>query len=197
MSFHQNNPNKIFAEEWKELQEAVKDASHDYHLMTLSTSVNNKPKTRTVVLRYVNKKKYVLSFHTDTRSPKYEQIKDNPDVSALFYTLNKRTQLRIVGKAGLCTDKKLLETKWLGMNKNSRECYLGEIAPSGKIPDEKIVNEVIYSDQKPGPLSGFKNFTRIDIEISSLEILRLHHLGHKRLLCDLEKNPIEFHWIAS
>ena len=62
MSFHENNPKKIFSDEWKELQNAVKDASHDYHLMTLSTSTNDKPESRTVVLRHVDKKNYLLSI---------------------------------------------------------------------------------------------------------------------------------------
>ena len=135
MSFHENNPKKIFSDEWKELQIAVKDASHDYHLMTLSTSTNNKPESRTVVLRHADQENYLLCFHTDTRSPKYDQLKNNPDVSILFYSVNKRTQLRITGQASHCEDDELLESKWMGMNKNSKECYLGEIAPSEKIPN--------------------------------------------------------------
>ena len=197
MSFHENNPKKIFSAEWKELQNAVKDASHDYHLMTLSTSTNNKPESRTVVLRHVDKEDYLLSFHTDTRSPKYDQLKSNPDVSIIFYSVNKRTQLRITGNASDCKDDKLLESKWMSMNKNSKECYLGEIAPSGKIPEGEIINKVVTEEQDMSPLMGIKNFARINIKIASIEILRLHHLGHKRLFCNLEKNPIDYQWLAS
>jgi pyridoxamine 5'-phosphate oxidase len=197
VSFHQNNPNEIFTDEWKDLLEAVKDASHDYHLMTLSTSSNNKPDLRTVVLRDVNKKEHSLSFHTDARSPKYDQIQINPSVSALFYSVTKRTQLRVSGQASLCLDDKLLKSKWLGMNKNSKECYLGKIAPSQKIPNGQIINEVISENKDKNPLLGLENFTRINIKISSMEILRLHHLGHKRLSCNLEKYPVEYNWLAS
>jgi len=197
VSFNENNPKKIFSDEWKELQIAVKDASHDYHLMTLSTSTNNKPESRTVVLRHADQENYLLCFHTDTRSPKYDQLKNNPDVSILFYSVNKRTQLRIIGQASHCEDDELLESKWMGMNKNSRECYLGEIAPSEKIPNGKIINEVINKGQYTNKFLGLENFTRIDIKISSIEILRLHHLGHKRLFCNLEKNPIDYQWLAS
>ena len=191
MSFHQNNPDEILKEELNDLHSAVKDASHEYHLFTIATLNNKIPEIRTVVLRDFNFEKYKISFHTDTRSPKYSQIKSNPAISALFYSTQKRTQLRLHGNATICKDKNLLNTLWSNLNKDSRECYKGEVPPSGNIPKPKIINDTSRN------MSGFENFSRISIEIGSIEILRLHHLGHKRLLCDISKNPIEFQWIAS
>jgi len=191
MSFHQNNPNEIIKEELNDLHSAVKDAVHEYHLFTVATINDKIPEIRTVVLRDFNFEKYQISFHTDTRSPKYNQVKSNPAISALFYSTQKRTQLRLHGNATICKDQNLLNTLWNNLNKDSKQCYQGEIPPSGNIPKSKIIND-ISSD-----MSGFKNFSRISIEIFSVEILRLHHLGHKRLLCDVSKNPIEFQWIAS
>ncbi len=191
MSFHQNKPDEIFKEELNDLHSAVKDAGHDYHLFTIATINDKIPEIRTVVLRDLNIKKYQISFHTDTRSPKYSQVKSNPAISALFYSTQKRTQLRLHGNATICKDQNLLNTLWNNLNKDSKQCYQGEIPPSGNIPKSKIINDT-SSD-----MSGFKNFSRISIEIFSVEILRLHHLGHKRLLCDVSKNPIEFQWIAS
>ena len=144
-----------------------------------------------MVLRDFNIKKYQISFHTDTRSPKYSQVKSNPAISALFYSTQKRTQLRLHGNATICKDKNLLNTLWSNLNKDSRECYQGEVPPSGNIPKPKIINDTSRN------MSGVENFSRISIEISSVEILRLHHLGHKRLLCDISKDPVEFQWIAS
>ena len=144
-----------------------------------------------MVLRDFNIKKYQISFHTDTRSPKYSQVKSNPAISALFYSTQKRTQLRLHGNAIICKDQNLLNTLWSNLNKDSRECYQGEVPPSGNIPKSKIINDT------SSEMSGFENFSRVSIEISTIEILRLHHLGHKRLLCDVLKDPIEFQWIAS
>ena len=191
MSFHQNKPDEILKEERNDLHSAVKDAGHEYHLFTIATVNDKVPEIRTVVLRDFNIKKYQISFHTDTRSPKYSQVKSNPAISALFYSTQKRTQLRLHGNATICKDKNLLNTLWSNLNKDSRECYQGEIPPSGNIPKSKIINDT------SSEMSGFENFSRISIEISTIEILRLHHLGHKRLLCDVSKNPIEFQWIAS
>ena len=191
MSFHQNNPNEILEEEINDLHSAIKDAAHEYHLFTIATIDDKTPGIRTVVLRDFDIKKYQLSFHTDTRSPKYDQIKLNPAVSALFYDTIKRTQLRVHGNAKICKDQKLLEKLWNRLNKDSKECYQGKVPPSGNIPDSKIINET------SSELSGFKNFSRISVNISTIEVLRLHHLGHKRLLCDVSKDPIDFQWIAS
>ena len=191
MSFHQNKPDEILNEELNDLHSAVKDAGHEYHLFTVATINDKIPEIRTVVLRDFNTKKYQISFHTDTRSPKYSQVKSNPAISALFYSTQKRTQLRLHGNATICKDQNLLNTLWNNINKDSKQCYQGEIPPSGNIPKSKIINDT------SSEMSGFENFSRISIEISSIEILRLHHLGHKRLLCNVSKNPIEFQWIAS
>ena len=191
MSFHQNKPDEIFKEELNDLHSAVKDAGHDYHLFTIATVNDKTPEIRTVVLRDFNIKKYQISFHTDARSPKYSQVKSNPAISALFYSTQKRTQLRIHGNATICKDQNLLNTLWSKLNKDSRECYQGEVPPSGNIPKSKIINDT-FSE-----MSGFENFSRVSIEISTIEILRLHHLGHKRLLCDVLKDPIDYQWLAS
>ena len=191
MSFHQNKPDEIFKEELNDLHSAVKDAGHDYHLFTIATVNDKTPEIRTVVLRDFNIKKYQISFHTDARSPKYSQVKSNPAISALFYSTQKRTQLRIHGNAIICKDQNLLNMLWSNLNKDSRECYQGEVPPSGNIPKSKIINDT------SSRMSGFENFSRISVEIGSIEILKLHHLGHKRLLCDISKDPVEFQWIAS
>ena len=191
MSFHQNKPDEILKEERNDLHSAVKDAGHEYHLFTIATVNDKVPEIRTVVLRDFNIKKYIISFHTDTRSPKYSQVKSNPAISALFYSTQKRTQLRLHGNATICKDQNLLNTLWSNLNKDSRQCYQGEVPPSGNIPKSKIINDT------SSEMSGFENFSRVSIEISTIEILRLHHLGHKRLLCDISKDPVEFQWIAS
>lgn len=197
MTNDQNNPEEIFQEELQDLYNAVKDTAHDYHLFTVATSSNNIPEIRTVVLRDVNLDNYKISFHTDTRSPKYNQLVKNSSVSALFYSISKRTQIRIKGKAEASNDKKLLTSLWSKLSKDSKECYQGKISPSGIIPDTKIFNDIIDDPDVDIDNKGFENFSRIKINVSSFEILRLHHLGHKRLFCDLSKNNTTFQWIAS
>ena len=130
MSIDQNNPEDIFLEELQDLHSAVKDAAHEYHLFTVATSSNDTPELRTVVLRDIDLDNYKISFHTDSRSPKYNHLIKNSSVSALFYSISKRTQIRIKGNAEASKDKKLLSSLWDKLSKDSKECYQGEIPPS-------------------------------------------------------------------
>ena len=193
-----NNSLEIMKNEWAELLKAVKDAEHNYHLFAISTANGNKPELRTVVLRAVDVDKYRISFHTDTRSPKYQQILNNPAVSALFYDPEKRIQLRIKGLASPNDDIIQLKKLWNKLNKDSRQCYQGDISPSDPLPNNIMINPIpdknsnIYSKDY-----GFKNFARIIVQVSHIEILMLHHLGHKRLKCKLNCSPIETNWLAS
>ena len=142
--------------------------------------------------------KYIISFHTDTRSPKYKQILNNPAISALFYDPVRRIQLRVKGSASPSDDKNLLKTLWSKLNKDSRQCYQGDLAPSDPLPNDIIINQI--SDKRSDTdksVYGFENFTRITIQVSEIEILMLHHLGHKRLKCKLNCEPIETQWLAS
>jgi len=192
------NTLEIMKNEWNELLKAVKDAAHDYHLFALSTTDGNKPELRTVVLREVDNDKYRISFHTDTRSPKYQQILNNPSISALFYDPVRRIQLRVKGLAAPSDDKILLKTLWSKLNKDSRQCYQGDLAPSDALPNDIIINQIPdKSSDSDKNVYGFENFTRITIQVSEIEILMLHHLGHKRLKCKLDCDPIETQWLAS
>ena len=193
-----NNTLEIMKNEWDELLKAVKDATHVYHLFALSTVDGNKPELRTVVLREVDNDKYRISFHTDTRSPKYKQILDNPTISALFYDPVRRIQLRVKGSASPSDDKSLLKTLWSKLNKDSRQCYQGELAPSDPLPKDIMINQIPdKSSDTDKNMYGFENFSRITIQVADIEMLMLHHLGHKRLKCKLNCDPIETQWLAS
>jgi Pyridoxamine-phosphate oxidase len=112
MDFKNNNPNDIFSSQWNQLELAVKEAKHNYHLFALSTIDRDSSDIRTVVLRNVNKKDHSISFHTDIRSPKFKQITKNPNVSVLFYDVQARTQIKMVGTASICGDEDMLKSLW-------------------------------------------------------------------------------------
>ena len=193
MNFKNNNPNDIFSNQWNQLELAVKDAKHNYHLFALSTIDANSPDVRTVVLRNVNKNTYSISFHTDIRSPKFKQITKNPNVSVLFYDVQARTQIRMVGTASICGDEDMLKSLWGKLSKESKECYMGEVAPSDPLNGKTIINKI----KEKSVDEGYNNFSRVTIRISKMEILLLHHLGHRRIEFKLDgKTPVH-QWLAS
>ena len=193
MDFKNNNPSDIYSNQWEQLKLAVKDPKHNYHLFALSTIDTNSPNIRTVVLRNVNENEHFISFHTDIRSPKFTQITKNPNVSGLFYDIQSRTQIRMIGTASVCDDEKILRSLWDKLSKDSKECYMGEIAPSHPLNGETIINKLERND----PDQGYINFTRVDIYVSKMEVLLLHHLGHRRIEFKLDNNGYNHRWLAS
>ena len=193
MDFKNNNPDDIFLSQWNQLELAVKEAKHNYHLFTLSTIDRDSSDIRTVVLRSVNKKDHTISFHTDIRSPKFKQITRNPNVSVLFYDVQARTQIRMLGTASICGDEDMLKSLWERLSKESKECYMGEIAPSGSLHGRTTMNKI----KRTNPDSGYNNFARVTVHISKMDVLLLHHLGHRRIEFKLDgKRPVH-QWLAS
>ncbi len=193
MDFKNNNPNDILSHHWNQLELAVKDAKHNYHLFALSTIDTNSPDIRTVVLRNVNINDYSISFHTDIRSPKFKQITKNPIVSVLFYDIQARTQIRMAGISSICGDGNILNALWNKLSKESKECYMGEIAPSDPLKGKKIFNKIVVTNSD----EGYNNFTRVTIHISKMEVLMLHHLGHRRIEFNFDGNKVIHRWLAS
>ena len=193
MNFKNNNPNDIFSNQWNQLELAVKDAKHNYHLFALSTIDANSPDLRTVVLRNVNKNKYSISFHTDIRSPKFKQITKNPNVSVLFYDVQARTQIRMIGTASICGDEDMLKSLWGKLSKESKDCYMGKVPPSGPLHGRTTINKI----KETNPDDGYNNFARVTIHVSKMDVLLLHHLGHRRIEFKLDgKKPVH-QWLAS
>ena len=141
----------------------------------------------------MNKKDHSISFHTDIRSPKFKQITKNPNVSVLFYDVQARTQIRMVGTASICGDENILKSLWERLSKESKECYMDEIAPSGPLHGRTTINKI----KETNPDDGYNNFARVTIHVSKMDILLLHHLGHRRIEFKLGgKRPIH-QWLAS
>ena len=193
MDFKNNNPSDIYSNQWEQLKLAVKDPKHNYHLFALSTIDTNSPNIRTVVLRNVNENEHLISFHTDIRSPKFTQITKNQNVSGLFYDIQSRTQIRMIGTASVCDDEKILRSLWDKLSKDSKECYMGEVAPSDPLSGKTIINKI--KESKPD--DGYNNFTRVTIYISKMEVLLLHHLGHRRIEFKIDGNKLTHRWLAS
>ena len=76
------------------IQRAVKDRKSGFHNFVLATSFDNKPDARTVVLRGFNSEKMELSFHSDLRSQKINQLNKNKNVCLVFYDEKKKNSTK-------------------------------------------------------------------------------------------------------
>ena len=180
---------------WDELTLGLNSGKHPFHIFSVSTVKNNKPDSRTVVLRAVEKENKSISFHTDLRSKKVLQIKESENICALFYDKDSKIQLRIYGSASKETDSHLIKEKWNSSKEMSKLCYLNKIPPGEVINESK---DYFYGKEELNNIElGIKNFSIINIKISQIDWLSLNHEGHQRMLINYtSNNKIEFDWVA-
>ena len=81
------------------IQRGVKDRKSGFHNFVLATSsFKNEPDARTVVLRGFDSEKMEISFHSDLRSQKINQLIKNKNVCLVFYDEKKLKSLMLHNK---------------------------------------------------------------------------------------------------
>ena len=78
---HYDDLDLIYNEIWTSLIRGKKDSKSEFHQCYVSTYSDDYPSLRTVVLRHANKDNLTISFHTDIRSNKINNINDNSELS--------------------------------------------------------------------------------------------------------------------
>ncbi len=190
--FLQDNLDQVEKQIWDMLEKGVPSYKASFHYVSVATIAYDKPELRTVILRDVDVKNKEISFHTDLRSPKVAQLKNNNAVSFLFYDPETRMQLRCSGKATLHYKDAHAELAWGKSRLPSRLTYTN-ILPSGAdlpAPDLIDLNRTEVSEEELE--KAYDNFVVVTSKINQVDWLFLHYKGHRRALFDYVKNS--FQW---
>ncbi len=181
---------------WHRLVTGAQKSRHPFHTPSVASFSQEGISLRTVVLRKAIEETRELRFHTDIRSPKWEELSLNPTISALFYDANERIQLRIKGQAVLHVGNELTALAWEKTTLSSRRCYLTEFNPSS-FADQPTSGLSEALEQENFSLeeseSGYQNFGIVSIHVHSIDWLWLNHAGHRRAFFDYETG--EFQWM--
>lgn len=155
---------------WKELETGAREPDSGFHFLTLaSVDLQGKPQARTLVLRAVDREKRTLEFHTDTRSPKWQALAVNPEVTVLGYSA--KTQLRLQGTVELhAAHSAVAEAAWQRLSHRTQQTYAGA-APGGDIHNQS--NDVINAED---------NFGVLIIQINLLDWCLLARENNQRAL---------------
>ena len=191
-------PFQIMKSEWKNINLGIQKAKHDYHSFVFSTVSKNSPDSRTVILRDFDEHKPAIWFHSDRRSKKILHLKENENVSALFYDKSRKIQLRINGLAHIEDNIKNDKRIWEAMRPESKICYMGPYAPSQRINqfEPNILEKSAHDLNEEDENLGLSQFCRIRIKIKKIDWLKLDYKGHQRLEFQFDKE-IKAQWIAS
>ena len=188
-----NDLEKTYENIWEQLIIGKSKSKSELHQGYISTFNNNFPSVRTVVLRHVDKKNNSISFHTDFRSSKIQEIKKNNAITMLFYDHKKKIQIIISGKAEINNQNDKSKEAWDNSRSFSKKCYLVELPPgsSSKIPISGYKKEHEINLPSPEILEkGYENFTLVEIKINYIEWLYLHRHGHRRAKFLIEDNKV-------
>ena len=174
---------------WDRLVTGAVKSRTPFHTPSIATLHQGEVNLRTVVLRKTLPTERELRFHTDVRSPKWQELSQNSSISALFYDAIDRIQLRVKGKAVLHHTNEITAEAWQKTSLSSRKCYLTRFSPSSFTEEsssglsEDIEHENFTLAESE---SGYTNFGIVSIHVQSIDWLWLNHAGHRRAYFDYE-----------
>ena len=138
---------------------------------------------RTVVLRKASPIEKRLTFYTDIRSGKWNEIEQQNLVSWLLYDANARIQIRASGLATLHQTDELADLAWNSSSVLNRKNYLSVLVPSAAtLNPESGLTATMETEEITLTQSeeGRKNFGVITTQIKWMEWLWLNGSGHRR-----------------
>lgn len=168
-----------FFEELKDqIHKGVHEKGHPFRFGVLGT-VDSKhtASLRTVVIRNVSDT-LNLTFYTDARSNKLVHIKENNQVSLLFYNPDQLLQIKVEGLASIISDEAILKKYWSGIPPNLRKDYTTQIAPGSSISNPNKVE----------CLKKENHFCMVEIEPFSIEYLKLNTPYHTKVQFSKKEN---------
>ena len=174
------------------ISDGVENSKSMFHTPVLSTFVEKTISTRTVVLREFDSKNRTLRFHTDSRSGKIEELKENSISSVHGYDPDLKVQIRLKGKTSLHIDNEISKKAWAESREMSKICYSVKDSPGNKISSPEpfdLIKEEIDIEL------GYNNFAVLHFSYDSLEFLFLKGAGHRRSLFDWSSDQLESSWL--
>ncbi len=127
MSLNNENFQSILKNINELLKLGVKNRNHSFHTPVYSTyNKKNFISSRVVVLRKYECDPLTLFFHTDIRSPKILELKDNTHSNFIFYDYKLKLQLRIRTITTIHNQNNITKDAWGLTSLQSRKCYLSQ-----------------------------------------------------------------------
>jgi general stress protein 26 len=165
----------LAAESWNRLEQASDDPNHPMRMLVLATvCAAGAPEARLMVLRGADRRLGKLWFYTDRRSEKVEQLRRQPQITAVTYDAEAGVQLRLRGTAGVDESGPLADQHWSQVGMAVRVLYASPDAPGRPLrqPDPRLMG-VKRSIDAGGEATARANFAVIEITLDSIEWLQV------------------------
>lgn len=169
---------QIDATAWATLSDAARDPQAEFRYLALCTlDAASRPQARTLVLRQADSVMRTLTFHTDVRSPKWQEMMANPQVTVLGYALQTRLQLRLQGRVEQYADgSEIASAAWSRLPAHTRNTY------TGGPPGEEREHEDRAAAASTTDEAGRQHFGVVVMRVSTLEWYQLQKEHNQRAL---------------
>lgn len=184
---------------WELLKQATENGKHPFSTPVIATSDHqNRPFTRTVVLRKVLPTAGELWCYTDRRSAKAKHLAEgSPYVSWTFWSPDQQLQINCSGPAHWLPEDEA-KAVFTALPRHSRKAYASLAAPgtpqataSDGLPDDWTDRSVEQTDY------AANNFGILSTKVTRSEVLQLRREGHRRLLAIRNENDVwQFSWVV-
>tara|TARA_Y100000748_G_C15379436_1_gene443085 strand:- start:304 stop:900 length:597 start_codon:yes stop_codon:yes gene_type:complete len=181
------------------MEKALENSSHPYRTFSLASINDKTPNLRTVVLRDFSIENCFIDCHSDIRSPKINELKNNNKFSALFYSTEKKIQLRFKGKVEILHNNSSTKERWKSITPSSKRCYMGPYNPSHKLKEyhPNIPENAKFKNPSDEESNlGYKNFVIIRCYFKEIDYLKLKYSGHLRCKFVFDKKNVNAFWLA-
>ena len=173
-----------FEEAWNIVEAGSTDRHSPAHMPAVGTvDETGAPQLRIMILRDASRVARTLRFHTDLRSIKAAQVRNNGATSVLFYDMSAKLQIRMTGQTQLLPIGDVADTAWSRSTPFARRCYMAEAAPGLPIagPSSGLPEWIQGKKPDEAQLADYRqNFSTMLVEIQSVEWLYLANSGHRR-----------------
>lgn len=167
---------------WEQLENASHDPEAPFRYLTVcSVDQNLQPQARTMVLRAVLERSRELEFHTDIRSPKWEELQQNQRATVLGYCPESRLQLRLQGTVTLhAPGTKQAQSAWSKLSHWTRQTYAG--GPPGDELAFEPAQVTSISSEGADRSEGQIYFGILTFRATSLDRFQLQRQNNQRML---------------
>jgi pyridoxamine 5'-phosphate oxidase len=166
---------------WDYCQKKLEIRKGAWRSAVLATQGEEGPEARTVIIREYQWP--CITFFSDSRTDKIEDLKRNAQVCVVVYDPKKRVQVRLKGRAEVFTSGEIVEKAIKELPERSGFDYRTRLAPGSRVKSEAAARK----------MGETMNLALIRIELSELDCLLLRTEGHSRAVFT---GPEEGSWVV-
>jgi pyridoxamine 5'-phosphate oxidase len=156
---------------WMALAAAAHDRAHPWRVLTLATVDGEAADARSLVLRDADDLARTLTFYTDARSAKVQQLAAHPLGMLVGWWPQAGWQLRLAVQLAVETDGLDVSSRWARVKLSpTAQDYMAALPPGTPVTSHS-------------PERGTRaHFAVLTASVTRMDWLELHPLGHRRAL---------------